>query len=124
MSQPIIAVVNNDALFVQLLTTLLKAEGFAALRHQTGDVAYTQIKEQQPDAILLDIEATNPLLSWRVVDFLLFDPQTASIPLVIASVNDQELKDRIVRLEAAGCRVIEKPFVLDDLLSAIRSTFQ
>jgi CheY-like chemotaxis protein len=74
-----------------------------------------------PRVILLDINSDTPQTSWRFVDLLLLDPQTAGIPLIICSVADQTLRDRTPKLRAAGYTIIEKPFPLGEVLEQVRA---
>jgi CheY-like chemotaxis protein len=120
-TRPLVAVVNDEAVFVQLLDTVLHDEGYDTLLLQAREVAYASIKQQSPRAILLDINFDTPQTSWRFVDLLLLDPQTAGIPLIIGAVADQTLRDRTPKLHAAGYRIIEKPFTLGEVLEQVRA---
>jgi CheY-like chemotaxis protein len=120
-TRPVIAVVNDDAVFVRLLDTILHDAGYDTLLLQGGEVAYESIKQQTPRVILLDIDSDTPQTSWRFVDMLLLDPQTADIPLIICSVADQTLRDRTPKLRTAGYRIIEKPFPLGEVLEQVRA---
>src|SRR5436190_17478833 len=90
-----------------LLETLLHAEGYATLLQQVGDIAYESIKQQQPRMVILDIGTEIPHESWRVVDLLRLDPATAAIPVIVCSVVDQALRERLPKLQAAGYAVLE-----------------
>jgi len=120
-TRPLVAVVNDEAVFVQLLDTVLHDEGYDTLLLQAGEVAYASIKQQSPRAILLDINFDTPQTSWRFVDLLLLDPQTTGIPLIICAVADQTLRDRTPKLQAAGYTIIEKPFPLGEVLAQVRA---
>jgi DNA-binding response OmpR family regulator len=120
-TRPLVAVVNDEAVFAQLLDAVLHDEGYDTLLLQTGEVAYTNIKQRLLRAILLDINVDTPQTSWRFVDLLLLDPQTAGIPLIICAVADQTLRDRTPKLRAAGCTIIEKPFRLSEVVEQVRA---
>ena len=119
--RPLVAIVNKDATFVQLLDTLLRNEGYDTLLVEAGDIAHPTLKQQRPHVILLDIDIDAPAASWRVVDLLLLDPDTAQKPLIICSVANQTLAERADKLVAAGCTIVEKPFLIDELLTHIRA---
>jgi DNA-binding response OmpR family regulator len=119
--KPPVAAVNTDTAFLRLLDAVLTDEGYATLLLQAGDITYDTIKQRWPAAIILDIDAETPAASWRLVDLLLFDPDTAKIPLIICSVADQTLLDRLPKLGATGCTVIEKPFLVEELLAYVRA---
>jgi diguanylate cyclase len=118
---PLVAIVNNDAAFVRLLETLLRAEGYATLLQQIGDIAYESIKQQQPQVVILDIGSEIPHESWRVVDLLRLDPATAAMSVIVCAVADQALRERLPKLQAAGYAVLEKPFALAELLDKVRT---
>jgi CheY-like chemotaxis protein len=120
-ARSVVAIVNDEAVFVHLLDSVLRDEGWDTLLLQAGEVAYASIKQQPPHAILLDINSDAPQTSWQFVDLLLLDPQTASIPLIICAVADQTLRDRKPKLQAAGYRIIEKPFPLSEVLEQVRA---
>jgi CheY-like chemotaxis protein len=108
--RPLVAIVNKDATFVQLLDTLLRNEGYDTLLVEAGDIAHPTLKQQRPHVILLDIDIDAPAASWRVVDLLLLDPDTAQKPLIICSLANQTLAERADKLVAAGCTIVENRF--------------
>ena len=120
-AQAIVAIVNNAGVFVRLLDSFLHDEGWDTLLLQAGEVSYVNIKQQQPQVILLDISSDTAQTSWQFVDLLLLDPETASIPLIICVVADQTLRDRKSKLQAAGYRIIEKPFPLSEVLEQVHA---
>jgi DNA-binding response OmpR family regulator len=119
--RPLVAAINNDATFLHLLETLLRDDGYETLLLQAGDIAHATLKQHHPKAIVLDIDSDAPGPSWRMVDLLRLDPDTASIPLIVCSVVGQALAGRSPRLVAAGCTIVEKPFTIDELLAHIRA---
>ena len=121
IEKPLVAAVNTDTAFLRLLDAVLTDEGYATLLLQAGDITYETIKQRWPAIIILDIDGETPAASWRLVDLLLFDPDTAKIPLIICSVADQTLLDRLPKLSATGCIVIEKPFLVEELMAHVRA---
>lgn len=119
--QALVALVNDDLAFVQLLDSLLRNDqGIDTLLLHVGAVAQASIKQRQPDLVILDISIDQPTVSWRMIDLLLLDPATASIPVLICSVDDQLLRQRSEKLKTVGYHVIEKPYDLDELLNHVR----
>jgi CheY-like chemotaxis protein len=121
-ARAVVAIVNDAGVFVRLLDSFLRDEGWDTLLLQAGEIAYESIKQQPPHVILLDISSDTPQTSWQFVDLLLLDPETASIPLIICLVADQTLRDRKSKLQAAGCRIIEKPFPLSEVLEQVHAS--
>jgi CheY-like chemotaxis protein len=120
--RPLVAIVNNEAVFVRLLDNLLRGEGaFDTLLLHVGEVAYESIKQQQPDLIILDISSEQPDVSWQMVDLLMLDPATAATPTLLCCVPNELLREREEKLRLPNYRVIEKPFQLDELLRHVRA---
>jgi CheY-like chemotaxis protein len=120
-SQTLVAVVNNDAVFVRLLDTLLRDEHYDTLLLQIGDIAYESIKQQRPGLIILDISSEIQNESWRLVDLLCLDPETTAIPVLVCSVADEALHNRRPKLEAKLYTFLEKPFTITELMEAVRA---
>jgi CheY-like chemotaxis protein len=120
--RPLIAIVNDEAIFVRLLDTVLRdtADLDTLLLH-VGAIAHESIKQQQPDLIILDISTEQPAVSWQLFDLLLIDPGTAAIPILLCSAPDELLRDRAEKLRLLDFRVIQKPFELDELLRHVRA---
>jgi CheY-like chemotaxis protein len=120
--RPLVAIVNDEAIFVRLLDNVLRDEGdLDTLLLHVGEVAHESLKQQQPDLIILDISNDQPDVSWQMVDLLMLDPATTSIPLVLCSAPNELLRDREEKLRFPNYRVIEKPFQLDELLRQVRA---
>jgi CheY-like chemotaxis protein len=82
--------------------------------------AYDLISHVQPQLVLLDIFAPAPVAEWQLVAHLRNDPHTARIPIIVCTTNPAA-----ARLEPyaalAGCTILEKPFLLDELAALIRA---
>jgi DNA-binding response OmpR family regulator len=117
--QPIIAVVNDDTAFLNLMDTILSDEGYRTIIWRQDDNAYEMIRRERPDLVILDIRMEHPEGGWHVVDLLRLDPETASIPLIICSADSAFLRDKAERLNELHCETLEKPFDLDDLLAKV-----
>ncbi len=59
-----------------------------------------------------------------LLDLITLDPETSSIPVIIASANLQALAGRDDELAANGIHVIAKPFDIDDLAALIRNALE
>lgn len=115
----LIAVVNDDTTFIDLMSELLQDEGYDTITHKVGHTAYAMLKQRQPDLVVLDIRMENPDAGWVVLDLMRLDPVTTYIPVVICSADTQFLQAKATQLQEKGCCVLEKPFRLDDLLNIV-----
>lgn len=121
MERPTIAVVNDDTLFLELMHDLLTDEGYRTAIWKEGDKAYEMIKEHRPALVILDIRMERPDTGWMVLELLRLDPATTAIPVILCSADTQRMREKVDYLRAQNCDVLEKPFVLDDLLRKVHA---
>jgi CheY-like chemotaxis protein len=119
--RPLILVVNDDTAFLELMQQLLEDEGYAAEVLKSTKNALEHIKERRPALIVLDVRINNEEAGLLLLDLITLDPETRSIPVIIASANLRALAGREDELAAKGIYVIAKPFDIDDLAALIRN---
>lgn len=113
-----IALVNDDEDFLELLTELLESEGYRATCHVDG-MAWTSLRRERPDLILLDLRPQRRDETWALLERLRGDPALAALPIIVCSADYPFLQERAARLRGLGCATIAKPFDLDELLDLI-----
>ena len=118
--RPLIIVVNDDTAFLELMEQLLGDEGYEAEVMKSTKNAIEHIKERRPALIVLDVRINNEEAGLLLLDLITLDPETSSIPVIIASANLQALGGRDEELAAKGIYAIAKPFDIDDLAALIR----
>jgi two-component system sensor kinase FixL len=119
MAHPLIAVMNDDTVFLQLMHDLLTGEGYRCIICKEGDKVYPLIKEQQPKLVILDIRMGAPETGWMVLELLRLDPATAPIPVIVCSADTVFLRAKEDALHALKCDILEKPFDLEALLEKV-----
>jgi CheY-like chemotaxis protein len=119
--RPLIAVVNDDTVFLKLMHDLLTGEGYEIVLHIEGSSAYQFVRQEMPDLVILDIRIEHPEPGWVTLDLIRLDPVTTEIPVLICSADARQLREKAARLRDMRCETIEKPFDLDDLLKTVRS---
>lgn len=117
---PLIAVVNDDTAFLQLMHDLLESEGYQVALHIEGSSAYQLVREEMPDLVILDIRIEHPEPGWVTLDLIRLDPVTTRIPVLVCSADARQLREKAARLAEMRCDTIEKPFDLDHLLAKVR----
>ena len=117
MARSLIAVVNDDAPFLELMEQLLEEEGYRVLPINEGEQAYQKIKRQRPELVILDIRLGTPDTGWLVLETLRLDPTLRNIPVIICSADLRALLEREEYLHQMGCECLPKPFDLDQLLT-------
>jgi DNA-binding response OmpR family regulator len=97
----------------------LQDEGYDVIMLQASDNAYNEIKQAAPDLVTLDFTLEHPDAGWRVLQLLKLDPETAEMPVIVCSADHRLLRERRTQIEEMGCYIVEKPFDLDTILSAV-----
>ena len=122
MGQPntLIALVNDDTAYLELMEELLNEEGYRAVVSPVGKDAYQMIRKGQPRLVILDIAITHPDSGWVVLSLIRLDPTTTQIPVMVCSANTPLFRDSADRLREMRCETLEKPFDLEAMLAKIR----
>ena len=117
-----ILVVDDEAKNVKLMEALLSPRGYAIITAYNGQEALAQVKQEQPDLVLLDI--LMPVMDgFEVCKRLKDDPDTRLIPIVIMTALGQR-EDRIKGIEAGADDFLTKPINRDELLARIRTALR
>ncbi|HEY3240833.1 MAG TPA: response regulator, partial [Acidimicrobiia bacterium] len=85
--------IDDDPLAVELIETVLRAEGFTVVGALGGEDGVAAAKAQRPGLIILDLLMPG-VDGFEVVDRLRADPATADIPVVILTSKTIEPSDR------------------------------
>jgi CheY-like chemotaxis protein len=104
-----LVVVNNDETFIQLVSELLEERGWECTSLHEGNVAFETIKQEQPDAVILDLRMEQPDTGWRVLNLLMLDPETRGIPVVMCSADWTELQAKADLMNERGVGVLPRP---------------
>ncbi len=120
MASARITVVNQDTAFLNLMRDLLSGEGYQTTLVSASDQAYDLIRKDKPDLVILDVGSGQLGDGWTVLNLLRLDPDTASIPIIVASVDTRFLHSKEEQLKAKNCVILEKPFALEELLSQVK----
>lgn len=119
MDSPVIAVVNDDTAFLNLMHQLLSDEGYNCVLHIIGSTAYDMVRKEQPDLVILDIRMGDPEAGWIVLDMMRLDPKTRDIPVIVCSADSQQIEEKAENLHRHNAVALEKPFDLSDLLQLV-----
>jgi two-component system response regulator VicR len=119
--QPHILVINDTQEILDLIQELLEDEGYRVTT-SLALLDISKVKTLAPDIMVQDLlfEGMQET-GWKFLTLVRLDPELARIPLILCTaavhtVNDPEMAEQLDRL---GIRVVLKPFVIEDLLSAI-----
>jgi CheY-like chemotaxis protein len=120
MTRPLIAVVNDDPAFLELMHELLTDESYTTVLLHEGSSAYDMIHKQHPDLVILDLRLEHPEAGWKTLQLLRLDPETTDIPVILCSADTRALREREDWLKERDIKVLEKPFNLDDMLKMVK----
>jgi two-component system, OmpR family, response regulator VicR len=116
-----ILVVNDTQEIIDLLQDLLEEEGYR-VTSSLARLDTDKVKALAPDIVVQDLlfEGMQET-GWKFLQLMRLDPELARIPLILCTaavrtVNEPEMAEQLDRL---GVRVVLKPFLIEDLLSAI-----
>ncbi len=108
-----VLIVEDDAIFAQILLDLARARGFKGLVAAQGDVALSLARKYKPNAITLDIRLPDSD-GFAILDRLKHDPKTNHIPIHVISVDDHWYESRAL----GAVMHLQKPILKDYLVEA------
>lgn len=114
-----IAVIDDDATFLDFLQALLVDEGHEVLKLKDGRTAFEQLHAPRPDCIIVDIRLEHPTSGWDILAHVWGDPTLAATPAIVCSGDVTALDAHRQELERHGSVALAKPFDIDDLLSVL-----
>ena len=106
-----IAVIEDNVLTGDMITEILREEGFRVIRAYSGTEALYLLKQNKPDLILLDLVLPG-LNGEGVLEHI------NGIPVIILS-SKTEVEDKINLLNEGACDYITKPFNTGELIARI-----
>lgn len=117
--KPSVLVVEDDPALCELLSWNLDAEGYAVRSTGDGEEALLMVREQVPDAIVLDwmIEEVPGI---EVCRQLRKNPETATVPIIMLTARGEE-EDRIRGLRTGADDYVTKPFSTRELMARIEA---
>ncbi len=111
-----VLVVDDETNLAELVSMALRYEGWETSTAHTGTKAVSMARQQQPDAIVLDVMLPDfdGLEVLRRVRGTLPD-----VPVLFLTAKDA-VEDRIAGLTAGGDDYVTKPFSLEELVARLR----
>lgn len=113
-----ILVVDDDALFRELVTTILKRAGYRAVEAATGEEALDVAERERPGLVVLDVHL--PGISGHEVCHKLRAGEDGPHVLFVSGER-VETYDRVAGLLVGGDDYLVKPFAPDELLARVRA---
>lgn len=112
-----ILIVDDDPITIHLLQLILEPAGFATKTAQNGIEAVEIVKNNAPDAVLLDVMM--PIMDgFTVCEKIRAKAETASLPIIILSTNAQAHSVE-KGIQAGASKYLFKPISRDSLINEI-----
>ncbi|MBN1485011.1 MAG: response regulator, partial [Chloroflexia bacterium] len=113
--QQSVLLIDDDPTARDLVSRYLGRQGFAVTTASDGPAGLQLARQLRPDAIILDVLLPD-MDGWAVLRALQASPELASIPVIVATVVDDEKR----ALALGAMDYLSKPLDHDRLLSALR----
>jgi two-component system, OmpR family, phosphate regulon response regulator PhoB len=117
--KPNILIVEDDVALAELLVWNFSAEGYDVRQTGDGEEALLMIREQLPDAVILDWMIDN-VPGIEVCRQLRKSPESKSVPILMLTARGEE-EDRIRGLKTGADDYMTKPFSPRELMARIEA---
>ena len=114
-----ILVVDDIPVNIQLMQTYLSSVGYDTVVARNGEEALVQVKDHQPDLLLLDVMMPK-MDGFETCRLLKGNQETRYIPVIMVTALN-EIEDKIKGIEAGADDFITKPFNKLELLARVKS---
>jgi len=111
-----VLIVDDDPALAEMLTIVLRNEGFAPLVCPTGDRALPMLREHRPELVLLDLM----LPGKDGIDVCREMRAESGVPIVMLTAKNDTV-DVVLGLESGADDYIVKPFKPKELVARVRA---
>ncbi len=118
MSEKIL-VVEDDIDIIALVEMTLTADGFEVVTAESGLEALTQIQEEPPDLILLDLMMPQ-MDGYELMNILKTNPETSAVPVIMLTAKGR-VHDKVKGLSIGADDYIAKPFAPRELTARVEA---
>ena len=115
----LVLVVDDEPMLRNLLSRLLRMEGYDVIEAEDGQAALDLIDKRQPDLVLLDVM----LPARDGLDVLGDLRRTSEVPVILVSALGEEA-DRVLGLKMGADDYVVKPFSAAELSARIESVLR
>ncbi len=119
VSPPDILLVDDTPANLNVLSTMLREEGYKVRAVTNGKMALKAVETIPPDLILLDIKMPN-MNGYEVCQKLKSLPFSREIPIIFLSALDEAM-DKVKAFEVGGVDYITKPFQFQEVLIRVKN---
>jgi two-component system phosphate regulon response regulator PhoB len=120
--RPAVLVVEDEAALLTLLRYNLEKEGFEVAEARDGEEALLQLKEQVPDAVLLDWMLPR-ISGLELCRQIRRSPAWREVPIIMLTARGEE-GDRVRGLDSGADDYVVKPFSTTELVARLRAVIR
>ncbi len=120
--RPAVLVVEDEAALLTLLRYNLEKEGFVVAEARDGEEALLQLKEQVPDAVLLDWMLPR-ISGLELCRQIRRSPAWREVPIIMLTARGEE-GDRVRGLDSGADDYVVKPFSTTELVARLRAVIR
>lgn len=118
MSVRKVLVVDDSSTDLKKLEEILAGAGYTVITAMSGKEALQRIKDDRPDAVLLDV-IMNDMNGFQVCRAINADATMKNIPVVLVS-SKREKTDQVWGVEQGARAYVTKPFTPEQILRELR----
>jgi CheY-like chemotaxis protein/anti-sigma regulatory factor (Ser/Thr protein kinase) len=114
-------VVDDEPDHVELISKILKGEGYLITKAYDGEKAIESVKDSKPDLIILDLMMPN-VSGFDVIEFLKAGEDTKEIPIIVLTGKDLT-REQIGALNGRVEKIVKKGILgVEGILEHVRTT--
>jgi DNA-binding response OmpR family regulator len=114
-----ILVVNDTQEILDTFRLILEYEGYQVTLSSYPLQSMFEIKQLNPDLIILDLIFKEEKLGWQMLQLLKMNKETEPIPVIVCTAAEQAVREQEGYLVSKGVQILYKPFDMDELLNMI-----
>lgn len=125
-ARPVIAIVDDDEVFVEMMVDFLADEGFATASCRQAADAAALLRSERPALVVVDVRMERPDAGLDVIVALRRDPDMAlaALPVIVCTADHAIVQQHAGLLDQLDVTVQRKPFNLDELLALVHGLLQ
>ncbi|MBN1385211.1 MAG: response regulator transcription factor [Elusimicrobia bacterium] len=117
-----ILIADDEEDLVELVKDILKKEGYSVAVAYDSEETFEKVKTERPNLIILDVRFPK-IGGVEVCKILKSDEQTRAIPIIMLSVQSQEM-DKVIGLESGADDYLTKPVAKKELVARVRAALR
>lgn len=120
MTEPVILIVDDDAVLLESIADLLLLSDFEVLTASNGAEALQILQSQRPDCVISDVMMPE-LDGYGLLEAIRNHERWSTIPVILITAYDKPYA-KCGGQTLAPDAVLSKPFDVDQLITAIRES--